>query len=172
MVIIFEIIFCMVFNCTFMQQAVTTISAHDSPLAAMKFNADGSKLATASEKGTVIRVFGCPSGDRLFEFRRGMKRCVTIYSLAFSLDSMYLAAASNTETVHVFKLDHDKDARSDWVWGRKAKGSPIIFTFDNTRILASWEKKVACDWCGSCYLNPLWVKTRLIMTFNLTVVIY
>lgn len=32
-------------------------------------------------------------------------RCVTITALNFSADSLYLASASNTETVHVFKLD-------------------------------------------------------------------
>ena len=36
-------------------------------------------------------------------------RCVHIYSLAFSSDSMYLSASSNTETVHVFKLEVHKD---------------------------------------------------------------
>jgi autophagy-related protein 18 len=55
-------------------QAVTTISAHDSPLAALRFNADGTKLATASARGTVIRVFDTTRGDKLFEFRRGVKR--------------------------------------------------------------------------------------------------
>ena len=34
-----------------------------------------------------------------------MKRCVSIYSLAFSGDGQYLAASSNTETVHVFRLE-------------------------------------------------------------------
>eukprot|EP00064_Thunnus_orientalis_P014915 superscaffoldBa00002672_g14962 len=52
---------------------VTLIQAHDSPLAALTFNASGTKLASASEKGTVIRVFSIPEGQRLFEFRRGMK---------------------------------------------------------------------------------------------------
>lgn len=33
------------------------IPAHDSPLAALTFNSSGTKIATASEKGTVIRVF-------------------------------------------------------------------------------------------------------------------
>jgi len=33
------------------------IPAHDSPLAAIAFNSTGTKVATASEKGTVIRVF-------------------------------------------------------------------------------------------------------------------
>ena len=45
------------------------------------------------------------TGQKLHEFRRGVKRCVSIYSLAFSADSQYLAASSNTETVHVFRLE-------------------------------------------------------------------
>lgn len=41
----------------FSQQAKTMIPAHDSPLAALAFSPNGTKVATASEKGTVIRVF-------------------------------------------------------------------------------------------------------------------
>lgn len=52
------------------------IPAHDSPLSAIAFDWHGSKLATASEKGTVIRVFSVPQGKRLFEFRRGIKRYI------------------------------------------------------------------------------------------------
>ncbi|KAK3593298.1 hypothetical protein CHS0354_031357 [Potamilus streckersoni] len=90
-------------------RAVTMIAAHDNPLAALSFNSQATKLATASEKGTVIRVFSIPEGQKLFEFRRGVKRCVNIFSLAFSLDSMYLSASSNTETVHIFKLEIPKE---------------------------------------------------------------
>lgn len=90
-------------------RAVTMIPAHDSPLAAMAFDSTGTKLATASEKGTVIRVFNIPDGVKLFEFRRGVKRCVTICSLAFSTDSVFLSASSNTETVHIFKLESPKE---------------------------------------------------------------
>ncbi|XP_077595264.1 WD repeat domain phosphoinositide-interacting protein 1 [Stigmatopora nigra] len=84
---------------------VTLIQAHASPLAALTFNASGTKLASASEKGTVIRVFSIPEGQRLFEFRRGMKRYVSISSLSFSADAQFLCASSNTETVHIFKLE-------------------------------------------------------------------
>ncbi|XP_062388710.1 WD repeat domain phosphoinositide-interacting protein 1 isoform X1 [Sardina pilchardus] len=84
---------------------VTMIPAHDSPLAAITFNASGTKLASASERGTVIRVFTIPEGLRLFEFRRGMKRYVNISSLSFSPDAQFLCASSNTETVHIFKLE-------------------------------------------------------------------
>lgn len=81
------------------------IAAHDNPLAAMSFNSKGTKIATASEKGTVIRVFSVLNGQLEFEFRRGYARCVSIYSLCFSDDSLFLAASSNTQTVHIFKLE-------------------------------------------------------------------
>lgn len=90
-------------------RAVTMVSAHDSPVAALAFNTSGTKLASASEKGTIMRVFSIPDGQKLFEFRRGVKRCVVINSLAFSFDSMFLCASSNTETVHIFKLEMPKD---------------------------------------------------------------
>lgn len=86
-------------------RAVTMIPAHDNKLASMEFDSTGTKLATASEKGTVVRVFSIPEGQKLHEYRRGVKRCVSIYSLAFSGDGQYLAASSNTETVHVFRLE-------------------------------------------------------------------
>ncbi|KAJ3601442.1 hypothetical protein NHX12_032410 [Muraenolepis orangiensis] len=102
-------------------RAANMIPAHDSPLAALAFDASGTKLATASEKGTVIRVFSIPEGQKLFEFRRGVKRCVTICSLAFSMEGLYLSASSNTETVHIFKLETQKEkyvpAEEPTTWG-------------------------------------------------------
>ncbi|XP_054719386.1 WD repeat domain phosphoinositide-interacting protein 2-like isoform X2 [Uloborus diversus] len=92
-------------------QAKSMIPAHDNPLAAMAFDPLGKKLATASEKGTVIRVFNVLDGTKLYEFRRGVKRCVRIYSLSFSEDSTFLSASSNTETVHIFRLDELKDIK-------------------------------------------------------------
>uniref|UniRef100_A0A8C2SHF7 WD repeat domain phosphoinositide-interacting protein 1 n=1 Tax=Capra hircus TaxID=9925 RepID=A0A8C2SHF7_CAPHI len=94
-------------------KAVCTIAAHEGTLAAIAFNSSGSRLASASEKGTVIRVFSVPDGQKLYEFRRGMKRYVTISSLAFSMDSQFLCASSNTETVHIFKLEHLSNSRPE-----------------------------------------------------------
>ena len=34
-----------------------------------------------------------------------LHRCAHVYSLAFSQDSEFLALSSNTETIHIFKLD-------------------------------------------------------------------
>jgi len=93
-------------------QAKLMIPAHDSPLAAVAFNPTGTKLATASERGTVIRIFSVQDGTRLMEFRRGVKRCAHVYSLAFSQDSDYLALSSNTETIHIFKLDQPQTEAS------------------------------------------------------------
>lgn len=100
--------------------AKTMIPAHESPLAAIAFSPSGTEVATASEKGTVIRVFSVQDGSRLFEFRRGVKRCVTIASLAFSTCSKFLCCTSNTETVHIFKLERvenneNSQAKDDWM---------------------------------------------------------
>lgn len=84
--------------------AKTTIPAHTSQLAALALDEEGDKIGTASIKGTVIRVFSVANCDILFEFRRGVKRCVEIRSLSFDKTAEYLCASSNTETVHIFKL--------------------------------------------------------------------
>ncbi|KAM7354941.1 autophagy-related 18a isoform 3-T3 [Cochliomyia hominivorax] len=102
--------------------AKTMIPAHDNPLAALAFSPSGTEIATASERGTVIRVFSSLDGTKLFELRRGLKRCVSIASLSFSTCAEYLVSSSNTETVHIFRLDrtatesHDtKQTSEDWM---------------------------------------------------------
>ncbi|GFS77328.1 WD repeat domain phosphoinositide-interacting protein 2 [Nephila pilipes] len=56
------------------------------------------------KRGTVIRVFSVAKGEILFEFRRGVKRCAEISCLSFCKDPELLCVASNTETIHIFKL--------------------------------------------------------------------
>ncbi|KHJ79184.1 hypothetical protein OESDEN_21176 [Oesophagostomum dentatum] len=73
-----------IFDCMNLS-AVNTFTAHDGPLACLKFNADGTMIATASTKGTVIRVYSVPQGTRLFEFRRGMSRYVPTTYIPFSV---------------------------------------------------------------------------------------
>uniref|UniRef100_A0AC35TN81 WD_REPEATS_REGION domain-containing protein n=1 Tax=Rhabditophanes sp. KR3021 TaxID=114890 RepID=A0AC35TN81_9BILA len=91
-----------IFNADIMKEQ-ETIRAHHAPLAMFKLNKDGTKIATASIKGTIIRVFDTMTGGLLFEFARGYARNVSIKSLAFSPDSEFLVASSETETVHIFK---------------------------------------------------------------------
>uniref|UniRef100_A0A8R1DQ81 WD_REPEATS_REGION domain-containing protein n=1 Tax=Caenorhabditis japonica TaxID=281687 RepID=A0A8R1DQ81_CAEJA len=96
--------------------AMPSIVAHNTKLACVKFNSQASLLATASTKGTVIRVFSVNSGHKLFEFRRGMARYADITSLSFSADSKLLCSSSNTETIHVYKLENEKPStiRGSW----------------------------------------------------------
>ena len=61
-------------------------------------------LATASDKGTVIRVFSIPNGDKIAQFRRGTKSA-RIFSLSFNAASTLLAVTSDSETVHIFRLN-------------------------------------------------------------------
>lgn len=92
------------------------IQAHDNPLAAMTFDANGEKIATASEKGTIIRVHLVADGNCLYEFRRGFTRCANIYSLSFGVNALFLCASSSTETIHIFKLETPRPKEESTSW--------------------------------------------------------
>ncbi|KAG7531147.1 WD40 repeat, partial [Arabidopsis suecica] len=79
------------------------IMAHDSRIACFALTQDAHLLATASSKGTLLRVFNTADGTLLQEVRRGADRA-DIYSLAFSSDAQWLAVSSDKGTVHVFGL--------------------------------------------------------------------
>ncbi|KAF2263361.1 WD40 repeat-like protein [Lojkania enalia] len=84
-------------------EAVNVIEAHNSPLSCIALNSDGTLLATASEKGTIVRVFSIPDAQKLYQFRRGSIPA-RIYSMSFNLTSTLLCVSSATETVHIFRL--------------------------------------------------------------------
>ncbi|XP_072958768.1 autophagy-related protein 18c-like isoform X2 [Typha angustifolia] len=79
------------------------ISAHDSHIACITLTMDGLLLATASTKGTLIRIFNTMDGTRLQEVRRGLDRA-DIYSIALSPNVQWLAVSSDKGTVHIFSL--------------------------------------------------------------------
>lgn len=82
---------------------MNVIEAHKSPLSAVALNSEGTLLATASDKGTIIRVFAVPAAQKVFQFRRGTYPS-RIYSMSFNLMSTLLCVSSATETVHIFRL--------------------------------------------------------------------
>jgi autophagy-related protein 18 len=95
------------------------IQAHKSPISFLSINSTGTILATASDKGTVIRVWSIPGADKLYQFRRGTREA-RIYSMNFNLVSTLLAVSSAHDTVHIFKLGPQKLSIS----GGKGPSSP------------------------------------------------
>lgn len=99
---------------------VCELQCHNSPVAACALTRDGAMLATASAKGTVIRVHCLPHGTKLWSFRRGVVGA-NVRSLCFGLESTMddadpgaklLAASSEKGTVHVWRIEgppRDKD---------------------------------------------------------------
>jgi len=77
------------------------IPAHDSALSIIQLNVQGTKVATASTKGTLIRVFDTASGSILTELRRGSQPA-NIFCVNFNSDSSLLCVASDHGTVHIF----------------------------------------------------------------------
>jgi len=91
-----------IFDCSLLQP-ISVIEAHKTRLSAIALSMDGTLLATASDKGTIVRVFSVETGNKLYQFRRGTYP-TKIYSLAFSADNKFVVASSATETVHIFRL--------------------------------------------------------------------
>ena len=87
---------------------INVIKAHKSDVSIIQFNQDGTMLASASGKGTVIRIFSVPGCELLHTLRRG-STAARIYSISFSADSTMVCVSSDKGTVHVFKLNQNQD---------------------------------------------------------------
>ncbi|TKR63319.1 hypothetical protein L596_027162 [Steinernema carpocapsae] len=90
---------------------VRVIKAHQTGVTALKLSIDGSLLATASNKGTVIRVTSTKTGETLFNFCRSLMREAEVCSLCFSPDNHFLVSSSRTGTVHLFQLRNTTSTR-------------------------------------------------------------
>ncbi|KAL6053060.1 Autophagy-related protein 18a [Balamuthia mandrillaris] len=89
----------------------TPIKAHDNALSYIALNLDGTRLATASEQGTLIRVWDTVTGEQLAQLRRGKDRA-EINCISFSNDSSWLCVSSDKGTVHVFGLGSNRNKGS------------------------------------------------------------
>ncbi|MCL4130458.1 UNVERIFIED_CONTAM: hypothetical protein GTU68_025175, partial [Idotea baltica] len=88
------------------EKHVQEVVAHDSPLSCIAINLPGTRIATASEKGTLIRVFDTATGEQINELRRGVNTA-NIYCINFSQDSSQLCVSSDHGTVHVFFVEEE-----------------------------------------------------------------
>ncbi|WRT69684.1 uncharacterized protein IL334_006674 [Kwoniella shivajii] len=89
--------------------ALNVIQAHKTPVAALALNSTGTMLATASDKGTVVRVFSVPDAKKLWQFRRGTQSA-KIFSINFNLANSLLAVSSDSSTIHIYKLANSKSS--------------------------------------------------------------
>ena len=82
---------------------ISIIPAHTTPLRAITISPQGDLIATASEKGTIVRVYSAANCSLVCELRRGIDKAV-VYSLAISPTSHRLAVTSDKRTLHIYEL--------------------------------------------------------------------
>ena len=93
--------YCQVYNIE-ASKIIADIKVAESHVACLGLNDDGTLLATASEKGTLIRVFDLKDGGKQKkEVRRGSDRA-EIFHLIFDKTSDFLACSSDKGTIHLF----------------------------------------------------------------------
>ena len=80
------------------------INAHESQIAYISMNNEGTILATASDKGTLIRIFVLSESDNpKAVLRRGSKN-VKMNWLVFDLNNEIIGCTSDAGTTHVFNI--------------------------------------------------------------------
>ncbi|XP_020843198.1 WD repeat domain phosphoinositide-interacting protein 3 isoform X2 [Phascolarctos cinereus] len=83
------------------------IPAHEGVLSCIALNLQGTRIATASEKGTLIRIFDTSSGHLIQELRRG-SQAANIYCINFNQDASLICVSSDHGTVHIFAAEDPK----------------------------------------------------------------
>lgn len=90
--------------------SVSIILAHTSSLSALSTNPSGSLIATASNKGTLVRIWDAQSAKLVKELRRGTDSA-QIFGIAIRPDGGAVAVSSDKGTVHVWNLRMSKEER-------------------------------------------------------------
>ncbi|KAL3477712.1 WD40-repeat-containing domain protein [Aspergillus californicus] len=145
---------------------VSIIPAHSTPLRAMTLSPDGEVLATASEAGTLVRIFATSNCAKMAELRRGVDHAV-IFSLAISPSNNLIAVTSDKSTLHVFDLPHPRsvpyrnqaastsDERINQKWGFLGKISLLPRVFSDVYSFASAHFEIGDEAPNSAYVPPL-----------------
>ena len=87
------------------KSSVFHINAHENNIAYIVLSYDGALLATASEQGTLIRIFNTENGNILQEVRRGKDKADIKY-ICFEPNYKFIAASSNKGTIHIWSLSN------------------------------------------------------------------
>lgn len=79
------------------------IKAHESKVACLSINKNGTLLATSSENGTKIRLFNLNDGELISIFKRGTKS-VSMKCITFSSNNIFFGCISDVGTIHIFSI--------------------------------------------------------------------
>lgn len=85
------------------KKIITRFIAHNNKIKFMTLDNDKKMIATASDRGTIIRIFDVENGTQLHELRRGTSGSNIEY-ITFNDKSEYLAVISDRNTVHIYDL--------------------------------------------------------------------
>lgn len=154
-------------------EKTVNVEAHESDLWMIELNRAGTLIASASEKGTIVRVFSTHSGEVLHELRRGADRA-TIYSICFSADSKLLACTSDKCTIHIFSVStprfhltnesqsHDGNVDNTSQTGQEEEGSNLAAKYlpQNLRDIAEQAQGVLKDSFGTYLPKYFTTETR------------
>lgn len=121
-----------------------TINAHQNELSQICLNQNGKMVATASQRGTLIRLWDTRKGELLRELRRGMSSA-SIIGLSFDMEDTSLCLSSDKGTVHVYSLIPREDAER-YEKNRKS----------NFRFLKKWIPNNAVSKVSANYLSSEW----------------
>lgn len=95
---------CLIVDLANTEKAPLEVNAHDSKIQCLALNLQGTRLATSSERGTLVRIFDTTTGFKLTELRRGSNHA-KIYCINFNHSSSAVCVASDHGTIHVFNLE-------------------------------------------------------------------
>ncbi|EDV93541.1 WD repeat domain phosphoinositide-interacting protein 3 [Drosophila grimshawi] len=93
------------------ERAPLEVIAHEAAISCIALNLQGTRLATAGEKGTLIRIFDTENGKKVSELRRGSNHA-NIFCINFNHQSTMIVVASDHGTIHVFNLEDNKQRES------------------------------------------------------------
>lgn len=88
------------------------IKAHENFIALIEFNYGGDLIATASDKGTLIRIFNTKDKSLVTEVRRGSEKA-EIYSISFDKESKFIGVTSDRGTAHLFVVESNKEKKEE-----------------------------------------------------------